>query len=69
MDRLYRQFCTEKGIELISIPSAKHSKNAIKSRHSITRSIFVKLRDASPDAANELLDLQAVSRPNDLNGN
>lgn len=55
-------------VKFNQIPSRRHSKNPVESKHRVIRNIFLHLKSAFPHIALDLLAYQAVRVSNDLYG-
>lgn len=62
-------YLNEHGITFRTVPPFRHSKNPLKSKHGVIRSIFLKLCTAEPQNTHELQALRAISICNDLCAN
>lgn len=61
-------FIKSRVIRLQHVPHRRHDKNPLESKRHVIRSIYLKLKHASPKPATEALSYQAVTVSNDLYG-
>ena len=55
-------------IKIRAVPPNRHQKNMLEPRHGPIRSIFIRLKNSSPDTSQKILALRAVRISNDLYG-
>lgn len=48
------------------LPARPYQKNILKSKHGVIRSIYLRLKEAEPDAKTEILAIQAIDISNQL---
>lgn len=64
----FKTYIDNRSIPFRVVPHSIHSNNPIESKHGIKRIIFLKLRNAEPDASAKLNACRAVALSNDLYG-
>lgn len=66
----FQKYLESRGIKFRIVPSGRHSKNVIESKHKTIRSIYIRLKKASASDFNaKFCAVEAVRISNDLHGN
>ena len=64
----FQTFLRDRGIGLRPVPPRRYHKNPLEPKHGVIRSIYLRLKHASPDTDPKVLAHQAVIVSNDLYG-
>lgn len=65
----FTEYLTQHDITPRYVPPRRHSKNVLESKHRTLRDIYLRLKDADPDASERLRVAQMFRISNDLYGN